>query len=49
MRNLIGGEDWTDYNIKCKIMITSGSYTGVAFRAVSDVEYYVFYAVSHKE
>ena len=43
MRALVGQDDWTDYNIKCKIMITQGSYTGVAFRAVSDLEYYVFY------
>jgi hypothetical protein len=43
MRALVGDEGWTDYTIECKIMITSGSYTGVAFRAISDKEYYVFY------
>lgn len=43
MRALVGSEDWTDYTIECKIMITGGSYTGVVFRAISDKEYYVFY------
>jgi hypothetical protein len=43
MRSLVGNEDWTDYTIDCKIMITGGSYTGVPFRAISDQEYYVFY------
>ena len=43
MRALVGEEGWSDYTIECKIMITSGSYTGVVFRAISDLEYYVFY------
>jgi hypothetical protein len=43
MRILVGDENWTDYTIECKIKITNGSYTGVAFRAISDKEYYVFY------
>lgn len=43
MRALVGDEDWADYTIECKIKITSGSYTGVVFRAISDIEYYVFY------
>ncbi|HEX29561.1 TPA: DUF1080 domain-containing protein [Candidatus Poribacteria bacterium] len=43
MRALVGDENWTDYTIECKIMITNGSYTGVIFRAISDKKYYVFY------
>ncbi len=43
MRALVGGDDWADYTIGCKIMITKGSYTGVIFRAISDKKYYVFY------
>ena len=43
MRALVGDENWADYTIECKIMVTGGSYTGVVFRAISDIEYYVFY------
>ncbi|HID57293.1 TPA: DUF1080 domain-containing protein [Candidatus Poribacteria bacterium] len=42
-RALVGDENWTDYTIECKIMITNGSYTGVIFRAISDKKYCVFY------
>ena len=41
--SLVGETNWDDYTIEAKIRIDSGSWAGLAFRAKSEMEYYVYY------
>lgn len=41
--SLVGEEDWDDYTIEAKVRLDAGSWAGIAFRAVSEKEYYVYY------
>ncbi len=41
--SLVGEEDWDDYTIEAKIRLDEGSWAGLAFRAKSEMEYYVYY------
>ena len=40
---LVGDVAWTDYTIEAKVRIDEGNWAGIAFRAKSEMEYYVFY------
>ncbi len=41
--SLVGDVNWTDYTIEAKVRIDEGNWAGIAFRAKSEMEYYVFY------
>ena len=41
--SLVGDVAWTDYTIEAKVRIDEGNWAGIAFRAKSEMEYYVFY------
>ncbi|MDE0484957.1 MAG: DUF1080 domain-containing protein [Candidatus Poribacteria bacterium] len=41
--SLVGETTWEDYTIETKIRLDSGNWAGIAFRAKSEMEYYVFY------
>lgn len=41
--SLVGEKDWDNYTIQAKIRIDEGNWTGLVFRAKSEMEYYVYY------
>ena len=41
--SLVGDVAWTDYTIEAKVRVDEGNWAGIAFRAKSEMEYYVFY------
>ena len=41
--SLVGEADWDDYTVEAKIRVDAGSWAGLAFRAKSEMEYYVYY------
>ena len=41
--SLVGEEDWDDYTIEAKVRLDEGNWAGIAFRAQSEMEYYVYY------
>lgn len=41
--SLVGDVDWTDYTIEARVRVDEGNWAGIAFRAKSEMEYYVFY------
>ena len=41
--SLVGEKDWDDYTIEAKIRIDEHNWAGIAFRAKSEMEYYVYY------
>ncbi len=41
--SLVGKADWDDYTIEAKIRIDEHHWAGLAFRATSEMEYYVYY------
>ena len=41
--SLVGDADWTDYTIDAKVRVDEGNWAGIAFRAKSEMEYYVYY------
>ena len=41
--SLVGEEDWDDYTIEAKVRLDNGNWAGIAFRAQSEMEYYVYY------
>ncbi len=41
--SLVGDVNWTDYTVDTKIRLDEGNWAGIAFRAKSEMEYYVFY------
>lgn len=43
MRAFVGDPKWTDYTVEAKLRSDQGNWFGVAFRAKSDLEYYIFY------
>ena len=40
---LVGDASWSDYTIEARVRIDSGNWAGIAFRAKSEMEYYVYY------
>ena len=40
---LVGELDWSDYTIEARIRVDEGNWAGIAFRAKSEMEYYVYY------
>ncbi len=40
---LVGDATWSDYTIEARVRINSGNWAGIAFRAKSEMEYYVYY------
>lgn len=40
---LVGESSWSDYTIEAKVRIDDGNWAGIAFRAKSEMEYYVYY------
>jgi hypothetical protein len=43
MHSMVGEEDWDNYTLEAKIRVDEHRYAGMAFRAISEFEYYVFY------
>ena len=41
--SLVGEKDWDNYTIEAKIRIDDNHWTGLVFRAKSEMEYYVYY------
>ena len=41
--SLVGEKDWDNYTIEAKIRIDEHHWTGLVFRAKSEMEYYVYY------
>ncbi len=41
--SLVGDVAWDDYTVEAKVRLDEGSWAGIAFRAKSEREYYVFY------
>ncbi len=41
--SLVGDAAWQDYTIEAKVRLDAGNWAGIAFRAKSDMEYYVYY------
>ena len=41
--SLVGEKDWDNYTIEAKIRIDEGNWSGLIFRAKSEMEYYVYY------
>ena len=41
--SLVGEKDWDNYTIEAKIRIDEHHWAGIAFRAKSEMEYYVYY------
>ena len=41
--SLVGEEDWDDYTIRAKIRLDEHHWAGLVFRAISEMEYYVYY------
>lgn len=41
--SLVGEEDWDDYTIRAKIRLDDHHWAGLVFRAISEMEYYVYY------
>ena len=40
---LVGDVAWSDYTIEARVRIDDGNWAGIAFRAKSEMEYYVYY------
>ncbi len=43
MHSVVGDASWTDYVIEATVRVDEGNWAGIAFRAQSDFEYYVYY------
>ena len=43
MHSVIGEDGWTDYVIDAQVRIDTVTWAGIAFRVMSDFEYYVYY------
>ncbi len=41
--SLVGEKDWDNYTIEAKIRVDEHHWAGIAFRAKSEMEYYVYY------
>ena len=41
--SLVGEKDWDDYTIEAKVRLDEHNWAGIAFRAKSEMEYYVYY------
>ena len=43
MHSVVGDAAWDDYVIEADVRLDDGNWAGIAFRAQSDFEYYVYY------
>ena len=43
MHAFVGDEEWEDYTLEAKVRVDEGNYAGLVFRALNELEYYVFY------
>ena len=41
--SFVGDVTWEDYTIEAKVRVDEGNWAGIAFRAKSEMEYYVYY------
>ncbi len=41
--SLVGEVTWENYTVEAKIRLDSGNWAGIAYRAKSEMEYYVYY------
>ncbi|MBT3266770.1 hypothetical protein HN371_06415 [Candidatus Poribacteria bacterium] len=43
MHSVVGDDSWDDYVVSTKVRFDEGDWAGIAFRVMSDFEYYVYY------